>query len=267
MFSDAARTVVAARGDCEAGSYAEEFCSDDLLAVITRMYSVLVGDVALEYFQSSDAMVTVFVFFSFFSIIILLNILIAIIIDSYEGSKQRSREIFHRARIEYAAHLVARKQFLSPRQRSDFHVATYVPQQARQALRLVYVMVSIAAFLSVEYGFFGAAYFLTLEGKNDSRMVHTMIILYVCVGAIFNAYILSVVAIALFNGYDKRFNGLTWLSDNRRTFVHRTFKRLIHSLELAVELFHQLLGFNEDRIVDVSEECEDQCPRNVTSAP
>ena len=75
MFSDAARTIVAARGDCQYNIdgnqlVADEFCSDQLLAVIIRMYSVLVGDVALEYFQSSDAMVAVFVFFSFFSIII-----------------------------------------------------------------------------------------------------------------------------------------------------------------------------------------------------
>lgn len=75
MFSDAARTIVAARGDCQynvdGNQYvAEEFCSDQLSAVVIRMYSVLVGDVALEYFQSSDAMVAVFVFFTFFSIII-----------------------------------------------------------------------------------------------------------------------------------------------------------------------------------------------------
>ncbi|KAL7530636.1 hypothetical protein ACHAXR_005678, partial [Thalassiosira sp. AJA248-18] len=164
MFSDAARTVVAARGDCIVGDdITDDFCSDNLLTGIIRMYSVLVGDVALEFFQSSDAMVLIFVLFSFFSIIILLNILIAIIIDSYNGSKQRSREIFYRARIEYAAHLVARKQFLSPRERSDFHVATYVPQKARQALRCVYFVANAIAFLSFEYGFFGAAYFLTLE--------------------------------------------------------------------------------------------------------
>lgn len=77
------------------------------------MYAVLVGDVSLDYFQSSDAMVVVFVFFSFFCIIVLLNILVAVIIDSFNGSKERSREIFERGRLEYAARLVARKQFLT----------------------------------------------------------------------------------------------------------------------------------------------------------
>lgn len=143
---------------------------------------MLVGDVALEYFTSSDAMVAVFAFFSFFSIIILLNVLIAIIIDSFEGSKRRSREIFYRARIEYAAHLVARKQFLKPKERSDFHVATYVPQKARQAMRIVYFLVQAIALVSVEYGFAGAVYFLTLDSKYDYRMIRSLMIIYVCVG-------------------------------------------------------------------------------------
>ena len=93
MFSDAARTIVAARGDCrgqiDLGIYLmDEFCSDSLFKIVVRMYSVLVGDVNLADFQSSKAMVVIFVLFTFFSIIICLNILIAIIIDSYQGSKK-----------------------------------------------------------------------------------------------------------------------------------------------------------------------------------
>jgi len=66
----------------------DEFCSDNLFSIIIRMYSVVVGDVNLQDFQSSSAMVAIFVLFTFFSIIIILNILIAIIIDSYQGSKK-----------------------------------------------------------------------------------------------------------------------------------------------------------------------------------
>ena len=93
MFSDAARTIVAARGDCrgriDMDMYLmDEFCSDSLFSIVVRMYSVVVGDVNLQDFQSSNAMVAIFVLFTFFSIIIILNILIAIIIDSYQGSKK-----------------------------------------------------------------------------------------------------------------------------------------------------------------------------------
>ena len=92
-------------------------CSGGYYTVV-RMYSVLVGDVELDSFGSSSLMVAVFFFFSFFCIVILLNILIAIIIDSYETTKERSREIFGRAQVEYAAALIARKQFIK--------VCTYV---------------------------------------------------------------------------------------------------------------------------------------------
>ena len=245
--------MVAARGDCQVISeddyITQEFCSDNLLSVVTRMYSVLVGDVALEYFQSSDALVTVFVFFSFFSIIILLNILIAIIIDSYDSSKQRSREIFYRARIEYAAHLVARKQFLSPRQRSDFHVATYVPQKVRLALRFVYMLVSALAFLSFQYGFFGAVYFMTLENKQDFRMIRALVIIYISVGSVFNAYILSVVTIASWAKYDKQYNRLHWLADDRPSTARRLTKKWVRFLEVVVKGFHRVLGFNADKSV------------------
>lgn len=116
MFSDAARTVVVARGDCvnleDDPEIMGEFCSDRLIAINVVMYAVLAGDVALDYFQSSSAMIAVFIFFTFFCIIILLNILIAIIISSYEKSRQRANELFGRARVEYAAHLRAREQVI-----------------------------------------------------------------------------------------------------------------------------------------------------------
>jgi len=247
------RTVVAARGDCQPDleNVIGEFCSDSLFTHIIRMYAVLAGDVALEYFQSSDAMIAVFVFFSFFSIIILLNILIAIIIDSYEGSKQRSREIFYRARIEYAAHLVARKQFLTPKEYSDFHVATYVPPRVRLSLRLIYRCVSVVAALAFEYNFLGALRFLTDEIKHETT--RSLMIFYVSVGSIFNLYVFSVAAIALFSMYEKRFNGLNSMTENQHTTLHGIIKKVIWFLDMAVMLFHRILGFNADRS-DVSEE-------------
>lgn len=84
--------------------------------------------------------------------------MIAIIIDSYERTNQRSREIFGRAQVEYAAALVARKQFIrvsvremacvfcgmqenailtctwcsQPKEVSEFHVAAFVPHALRK---------------------------------------------------------------------------------------------------------------------------------------
>jgi hypothetical protein len=248
MFSDAARAVVSARGDCDtedgADFITDEFCSDDFLAINTRMYAVLVGDVSLDYFQSSDAMVVVFVFFSFFCIIVLLNILVAVIIDSFNGSKERSREIFERGRLEYAARLVARKQFLTPKEYSDFHVASYVPQQLRRFLRLCYVVVYAIALMAIEYGFFGAIKYLQVDVVEADKMVHSLILMYICVCAVFNGYISTFAIIALYSRYEYRLN------PNGSILM----KRFIWMLELGVKLFHRLLGFSSDKALDLSEE-------------
>lgn len=250
MFSDAVRAVVAARGDCLNATliddpYIQEFCGDGFIATTIRMYSLLVGDVSLEYFQSSGAMVTVFVFFSFFSIIILFNILIAIIISAYESTKERTREIFGRARVEYAAHLLARKQFMSPTETSDFHIDTFVPRSVRMCIRAAYFVISACAFFAVEYGFAGAVYYLALEPDKD--MIRSLMIVYVSVGAIFNAYIMSVGVTTLFSKYEQ-------FSPSAGCKV---VKRFMLCLEKAVTMFHQLLGFNEDMALDLSDDVDE----------
>ena len=72
-FFSAVRAIAAARGDCH--DYPNEVndwqCSDELFSVISRMYAVIVGDVQLRMFESSGAMVAMFVLFTFISIIIL----------------------------------------------------------------------------------------------------------------------------------------------------------------------------------------------------
>ena len=104
--------------------------------------------------------------------------------------------------------------------------------------------------MAVEYGFVGAVYYLTLDIKDDYRMIQSLIIVYVAVGAIFNAYVLSVAAIALFSSYDKRFNRLSLLPGNRSTRLHNIMKKIAQFLQIAVTLFHRLLGFNADREID-----------------
>ncbi len=251
MFSDAVRAVVAARGDCLTGNmedpYIQEFCDDGFIATTVRMYSVLVGDVSLEYFQSSDAMVTVFVFFSFFSIIILFNILIAIIISAYESTRERTREIFGRTRLEYAAHLIARKQFMSSSMdESDYNIDTFVPRWVRKCVRTAYFVISVCALFAVEYGFAGAVFYLHIEKDNHNNMIHSLMIVYSSIGALFNVYIISVGVTILFSKYEK-------LSPKNPADGTCCLK-LMRCLEKAVEKFHHMLGFNEDLALDLSDD-------------
>ena len=194
-------------------------------------------------FDSSGAMEAMFVLFTFFSIIILLNILIAIVCESYDGTKQRSREIFDRARIEYAAQLVARKQFLTPKQQSNFHGAQYVPLLVRQILLLMFQSGYVLAIISAEYGVLGLVLFLALDTDNQYTMIRSLIIGYVCVGVIFNLYVISSALIALFSRYEKRGT----MNQNACTKIIRL---VVSIFKLAISLFHFILGVDEDKTVD-----------------
>jgi hypothetical protein len=101
----------------------------------------------------------------------------------------------------------------------------------RRLLRFVYILVVVVALLTAEYGLYGAVYFLTYEKRDDYSMIRSVVLVYVCVGAIFNAYILSV-AMIMFCSTFERLRIIVWC------------------LEESVKLFHAFLGFNADRTVD-----------------
>jgi hypothetical protein len=145
-----------------------------------------------------------------------------------------------RARIEYAAHLVARKQFLLPKERTDFYGATYVPLVVRQILFFVFLLGHVFALISAEIGIFGMIYFFAYDTSNQYGMIRSLVIAYICVGAIFNAYILSAGIIALF-------------STNGSIDEHacaKIIRLIVLVLKMAMSMFHSCLGFNEDRTVD-----------------
>ena len=78
------------------------------------MYSILLGDWGLfdrDEFNSAFA-VTLFVLFSFMVVVILLNVLIAIVSDSYEKCLLRSKNLFGRARVMLLAELVSFQNLL-----------------------------------------------------------------------------------------------------------------------------------------------------------
>lgn len=79
-----------------------------------KVYSILLGDFGdfeREDFSSVFA-VLLFVFFSFMVVIVLLNVLIAIVSDSYEKCLVRSQSLFGRARVTLLAELVSFQNLL-----------------------------------------------------------------------------------------------------------------------------------------------------------
>mmetsp|Transcript_5216 Transcript_5216/g.5999 ORF Transcript_5216/g.5999 Transcript_5216/m.5999 type:complete len:402 (-) Transcript_5216:151-1356(-) len=88
-----------------------------------KVYSVLLGDFGLfdreEDFSNGGFALLLFIVFTFLIAIVLLNVLIAIIGDSYERILLRSRQLFGRTRVLHLAELVS-LQILFAEQTEDF---------------------------------------------------------------------------------------------------------------------------------------------------
>jgi len=99
MFADVIHiiTVHAYDGEyCKSNSAPKEFCSRGVAAVYLKLYSVMVGDVSLDDFEYSSGIEFLFILFTFFGVIVLLNILIAVVGDSYKKSVLNARYLFGR---------------------------------------------------------------------------------------------------------------------------------------------------------------------------
>lgn len=91
-----------------------DFCSTTVANSYLRVYALLLGDFELNDYKETQAMMILFVFFTLFGVVILLNVLIAVISDSYEKAKISSMLLFGRARVSFVAQNQALESFLRP---------------------------------------------------------------------------------------------------------------------------------------------------------
>lgn len=91
-----------------------DFCSTNAYLSYLRVYSLLIGDFELDWYRETTGMTVLFVIFTVIGVIILLNVLIAVISDSYERAKIKSLLLFGRARVSFVAQNQALESFLRP---------------------------------------------------------------------------------------------------------------------------------------------------------
>lgn len=91
-----------------------DFCASNQMAAYLRIYALLLGDFELDSYKETSGMVFLFCLFTVVGVVILLNVLIAVIDDSYERAKISGRNLFGRARVEFVALNEALESFLRP---------------------------------------------------------------------------------------------------------------------------------------------------------
>lgn len=113
-----------------------------------------------------------------------------------------------------------------------------------KVLRVLYLVAYTGAIALFEYGFTGAIIYLKRIDTSEFVVSYNLIVVYVIVGSIFNAYIISFAVITL----------LTWCEQVNPKLGGKfvSFKRV---LQTVVMLFHRVMGFNSDSgQLDLAEE-------------
>jgi hypothetical protein len=96
------------------GGPALDFCSSNLGNSYLRVYALLLGDFDLDDYKESSGITVLFIIFTLLGVVILLNVLIAVIADSYEKATISSLLLFGRARVAFVAQNQALESFLRP---------------------------------------------------------------------------------------------------------------------------------------------------------
>jgi hypothetical protein len=93
---------------------AEDFCSPKIHNSYLRVFTLLLGNFDLNDYRESEGMTILFVMFTLLGVVILLNVLIAVIGDTYHEATIASRRRFGRTRIIFVAQHEALERFLRP---------------------------------------------------------------------------------------------------------------------------------------------------------
>jgi hypothetical protein len=96
------------------GGPALDFCSSNFGDSYLRVYALLLGDFELDDYKETSGMTVLFIIFTLLGVVILLNVLIAVISDSYEKATISSLLLFGRARVAFVAQNQALESFLRP---------------------------------------------------------------------------------------------------------------------------------------------------------
>jgi hypothetical protein len=100
---------------------------------------------------------------------------------------------------------------------------------------LIYLISYASALGLFEYGFAGAIAYLRRIDSSHYVVTHNLITVYIIVGSIFNAYILTFAIIAL----------LTWLEQQHPAIASKCIS-LKKCLQMAVMMFHRVMGFSSN---------------------
>jgi len=116
MFADMFRVVYISSENiqCDADdidNVTKDYCSNSINSYL-RTYTILLGEVQVDQINNSTTLTVLWFLLTLFGVVIMLNVLIAVISESYEKSQESSASLFRSARAEFIAGHRALESFL-----------------------------------------------------------------------------------------------------------------------------------------------------------
>ena len=115
MFGDIIQIITLQSKEDYCNSDAEippEFCGDAIGPVVLKLFALVAGDMSFDEFRYSTAIELIFALLALLGVIVLLNVLIAVVSDSYQKSVENSSQLFGRARLDFVVKVGAQESFL-----------------------------------------------------------------------------------------------------------------------------------------------------------
>ena len=98
--------------DPDASDPAVDFCQFSSRDSYMRMYALLLGDFEFNDYRQAPSVAIVWLLFTLLGVIIMMNVLIAVVCDSYSTSQGESARLFRKARAEFVSGRVALEKFV-----------------------------------------------------------------------------------------------------------------------------------------------------------
>jgi len=119
MFADIMRLTFAMNQSCTNVDFSEpsmeaDYCSEHIGTGIVRAYSIIVGDVDLDSYRKTPDITFFWMFFTMFAVVILFNVLIAIVTESYQRAFMERSKLFGKVRVPLLARQEVLKEAIKP---------------------------------------------------------------------------------------------------------------------------------------------------------
>jgi len=258
MFGDAMHVIFTSTDNgafCEVEEGEElddnvaDFCTSSGTSFL-RMYGLLLGDFELGEYRQNVIVTGMFIVYTIFGVIMLLNVLIAVVSDSYAKSTMIGKDLFGRARVQFLSEQLTLESFLEPGANPLGDMSSDVSIWKKCCLFLYRMLRWAILFVLLGSAFFAEIY---LVGRSIEIVMSSDVF---ALTPIFMVFLAIVLTFALWIVIDFLLRSVTRRWAQRRPRVRRFYEANDRFTNRCIRFIRDLLFGRGDRDGEEDEEEE-----------